>query len=133
MSLLLVYDFGVDLSGSYVFVGEHLADGVDVSSAAEEQGSVGVTEAVEGNFFSNTCTGDPFFQVSVHDSACESFEDKAGAWFSTEFEGLLTYWECGFGFSLLGTDTDAFTAIWVVLDHAPFKLENVADSESCEA
>lgn len=47
MSLLLVYDFGVDLSGSYVFVGEHLADGVDVGSAAEEQGSVGVTALVE--------------------------------------------------------------------------------------
>ena len=133
MSLLLVYDFGVDLSGSYVFVGEHLADGVDVSSAAEEQGSVGVTEAVEGDFFIDTCTGDPFFQVGVDDSACEAFEDESGARFSAEFEGLLADWECGFCFCLLGTYADAFTSVWVFLDHVPFKLEDVADSESCEA
>lgn len=47
LAFLFIYYFGVDLCGSYVFVGEHLTYCVDVGSVAEEQGGVGVAEAVE--------------------------------------------------------------------------------------
>ena len=100
LAFLFVYYFGVDLSGSYVLVGEHLAYCVDVGSVAEEQGGVGVTEAVEGYVLLNSGVCYPFFQMGVYLSSGESFEDHSCAWFAAKFEGLFTYWERGFGFSL---------------------------------
>lgn len=82
LAFLFVYYFGVDLSSSYVFVGEHFADGVDVGSVAQEQGGVGVTEAVEGDVLLDACAFDPFFEVGVDFPSGESFEDYACAWFS---------------------------------------------------
>ena len=60
-------------------MGEHLAYCVDVGSVAEEQGGVGVTEAVEGYVFVYACAFEPFFEVGVNLSSGESFENEAGS------------------------------------------------------
>ena len=109
-------------------MGEHLTYCVDVGSVAEEQGSVGVTEAVEGYVFVYACAFEPFFEVGVNFSSGESFEDYSRAWFSTKFKGLFTDWEGRLGFCLFCLDANAFASIGVVLDHIPVKLEDVAHS-----
>lgn len=79
LAFLFIYYFGVDLSCSYVLVGEHFADCVDVGSVAQEQSGVGVTEAVEGYVLVYTCAFEPFFEVGVNLSSGESFENEAGS------------------------------------------------------
>lgn len=43
-------------------MGEHLGDGVDVGAAVQEDGGVGVPEAVEGDVFADAGIFEPVFE-----------------------------------------------------------------------
>lgn len=74
-------------------MGEHLADDIDVSSGAEEQGGVGVTEAVEGDVFFYTCVFYPVVKFFLYEGVCEAFEDVSLVWFAAEFKCFVGDWK----------------------------------------
>ena len=128
-ALLFVDEVGVDLGGGDVLVGEHLADGVDVHSSGDEQGGVGVVEAVEGDVFGDAGLLEPRLQAEVDHIAVETFEYEAGAGRAADGEGFAADGDGGFCVGLFGADADAFAAVREVLDVLPAEGEDVADSK----
>lgn len=93
LPLVLVHHFGVYLCGADVLVGWHLADDVDVSSGAEEQGGVGVAEAVECDVFFYACVFYPSVEFSLYEGVCKAFEDLSLVWFAAEFKCFVGDWK----------------------------------------
>lgn len=112
---------------------EHLGYGVDVGAASNEQGSVGVTEAVEGDVLGDSGCADPFLEVAVDHLPCESFEDLAGARLTAESEGFVTDWIERFGVGLLCADVEAPSTTRILLKVFPFEGEDIADTKSGQA
>ena len=76
-----VDDFGVDLGGGHVFVGQHLADGEDVGAHSELDCSECVAERVEGDSAGDSGLFQPCFQRVVNHVALQALEDESGgAW-----------------------------------------------------
>ena len=55
-------------------MGKHFADSIDVGAVAQEQGSVGVTEAVERNVLGDSSCWEPFLELIVYDRRRNVFE-----------------------------------------------------------
>lgn len=53
-SFCIVNNLGVDLSCADIFMSKHLAHRIDVGAIVQQQGSVGMAEAVEGYVLLNS-------------------------------------------------------------------------------
>ena len=132
-SLVLVHYLGVDLGCSDILVGEHLADYVDVGAGAEEEGGVGVAEAVECDMFVDACVFKPSFKFSLYECVGEAFEDDAFARFAAEFKGFISDWQGCVRVSLVGCEADAVATVGVVGYVIPGEVTDVSEAEAGEA
>ena len=111
-------------------MGEHLADYVDVGTRAEEQGGVGVAEAVEGDVLLYACIGNPVLQFCLNEAVVEAFEHLALAWSAAEFIGFVSDWKGCASFCLFRGDAKAVATVWVLGDVLPFEVANISEAKS---
>ena len=114
-------------------MGEHFADCVDICAIAQEQGGVGVAEAVECDVLCDSGCREPFLELVVDDGRGYVLEYESCAWLSAKFVGFVRDRECCLGLGLFCFDADAVASVWVGGKVFPGELEDVASSESCEA
>ena len=76
-SFCIVNNLGVDLSCADILMSKHLAHRIDVGAIVQQQGSVGVAEAVESYVLLNSGSLDPVIQLLLYESVCETLEDSA--------------------------------------------------------
>ena len=133
LAFATIYYFCIYLRCAYVFVSEHLADCVDICAVAQEQGGVGVAEAVECNVLGDSGCREPFLELVVDDGRGYVLEYESCAWLSAKFVGFVRDRECCLGLGLFCFDADAVASVWVGSKVFPGELEDVASSESCEA
>ena len=118
----------VELRSGHMLMRQHPAQGVDVRTSGKLQNRIRVTEAVKGNMPGDARSFDPFSERIIRHPFGQTLEDAASAPFATQLQGILAQRHEGFGFRLLGTDTEIEPRAFEVRDNIfPFELVNIAE------
>ena len=130
LALVLIHYGRVDLRGRNVAVGQHLADGVNVDAAVQEQGGVGVPEAVESHVLVDAGLFKPSFKFFLDHRVGQAFEYLSFAALPAEFERLVGDGEDSRCLCFLRDDTDAVAAIRILLDLLSGQVADVTEAEA---
>ena len=75
LSFRVFEQFEIDFSRRDMFMSQHFAYGVDISSIRQLQDCIGVAETVECDTLGNAGFSEPAFQRTIKHIAVESFEN----------------------------------------------------------